>query len=101
MKTIESLGCGLYAGAAYPRVNTVCSLHCIAHTLNLLSSVVPECDARMVILAEAYHAVLGIPRVVFSFIFAAFLADSSAILSLHNMEHLPPFLQLFTAKTAK
>ena len=23
MKTIESLGCGLYAGAAYPRVNTV------------------------------------------------------------------------------
>ena len=24
MKTIESLGCGLYAGAAYLRVNTVC-----------------------------------------------------------------------------
>ena len=23
MKTIESLGCGLYAGATYPRVNTV------------------------------------------------------------------------------
>ena len=23
MKTIESVGCGLYAGAAYPRVNTV------------------------------------------------------------------------------
>ena len=23
MKTIESLGCSLYAGAAYPRVNTV------------------------------------------------------------------------------
>ena len=23
MKTMESLGCGLYAGAAYPRVNTV------------------------------------------------------------------------------
>ena len=23
MRTIESLGCGLYAGAAYPRVNTV------------------------------------------------------------------------------
>ena len=24
MKTIESLGCGLYTGAAYPQVNTVC-----------------------------------------------------------------------------
>ena len=24
MKTIENLGCGLYAGAAYLRVNTVC-----------------------------------------------------------------------------